>query len=84
VGEADGPTVEVRGLGNLHALGAMVSPGLYCERGLLHPFIHYDAPPRWLNTPVNPMDNEGNVHISPDPGLGYDVNWDYINSHRVD
>ena len=27
------------GVGNLHVLGAMVSPGLYYERGLLHPFI---------------------------------------------
>jgi len=71
------------GVGNLQALGAMVSPGLCYERGL-HPLIDYDAPPRWLNTPVNPMDNEGNVHISPDPGLGYDVNWDYINSHKLD
>ena len=31
----------------LHVLGAMVSPGLYYERGLLHPFIDYDAPPPW-------------------------------------
>jgi len=27
------------GLGNLHVLGSMVNPGLYYERGLLHPFI---------------------------------------------
>jgi hypothetical protein len=40
------------GGGNLHALGAMVSPGLYYERGLLHPFVDYDTPPPWLNRPV--------------------------------
>jgi hypothetical protein len=30
------------------------------------------------------MDDEGNVHISPEPGLGYDINWDYVNANRVD
>jgi len=83
--EAFGMHLEVHGggVGNLHVLGAMVSPGLYYERGLLHPFIDHDATPVWLNKPVDPMDNEGFVHISPDPGLGYDINWDYINTHLV-
>jgi L-alanine-DL-glutamate epimerase-like enolase superfamily enzyme len=84
--EAFGMHLEVHspGVGNLHALGAMVSPGLYYERGLLHPFVDYDVPPPWLNELVDPMDDEGFVHISPEPGLGYNINWDYINSHRVD
>jgi hypothetical protein len=30
------------------------------------------------------MDDEGYVHISQEPGLGQDINWDYINSHLVD
>ena len=37
-----------------------------------------------FKTLVDPMDDEGNVHISPEPGLGYDINWDYINSNLVD
>src|SRR3954447_2297990 len=84
--EANGMNVEVHGggVGNRHALGAMVSPGLYYERGLLHPFIDYDVPPPWLNTLVDPMDSEGFVHVSPNPGLGQNINWDYINSHKVD
>ena len=65
-------------------LGAIVSPGLYYERGLLHPFIDHDATPAWLNEPVDPMDDEGNVHISPEPGLGQDINWEYINANRLD
>jgi len=48
-------------------LGAMVSPGLYYERGLLHPFIDYDVPPPWLNTLVDPMDDEGNVPSARSP-----------------
>jgi L-alanine-DL-glutamate epimerase-like enolase superfamily enzyme len=77
--------VEVHGgaVDNVHMLGAMVSPGLYDERGLLHPFIDHDATPPWLNEPVDPMDNEGNVHISPNPGLGLNINWDYINKNLV-
>ena len=84
--EAFGMNVEVHspGVGNLHALGAMVSQGMYYERGLLHPFVDYDTPPPWLNELVDPMDDEGFVHISPEPGLGQNINWDYINSHKVD
>jgi L-alanine-DL-glutamate epimerase-like enolase superfamily enzyme len=83
--EAFGMHLEVHGggVGNLHMLGSMVSPGLYYERGLLHPFIDYDETPPWLNKPIDPMDHEGFVHISPDPGLGYDINWDYIKSHQA-
>ena len=71
------------GGGNLRVLGSMVSPGLDYERGLLHPFIDHDETPAWLNKPIDPMDNEGMVHISQDPGLGYDINWDYINKNLV-
>jgi L-alanine-DL-glutamate epimerase-like enolase superfamily enzyme len=52
-------------------------------RSHLHPFIDYDVPPPRLNPPVGPVDDEGFVHVSPDPGLGYDINWDCINSHLM-
>lgn len=83
--EAFGMHMEVHGggVGNLHVLCAMVSPGLYYERGLLHPFVDHDAPPAWLNESVDPMDDEGNVHVSQEPGLGYDVNVDYIRDNLV-
>jgi len=83
--ESFGMHMEVHGggVGNLHVLGSMVSPGLYYERGLLHPFVDYDTPPPWLNALVDPMDDEGFVHISPEPGLGYDINWDYIRDNAL-
>ncbi len=83
--EAFGMAMEVHGggVGNLHALCAMVSPGLYYERGLLHPFVDYDTPAPWLNAIVDPMDDEGYVHVSQAPGLGMDVNWDYIRDNLV-
>src|SRR5258708_11468317 len=75
--------VHGNGVGNLHVLCAMGSPGLYYERGLLHPFIDYDAPPAWLNSPVDPMDAQGQVHVSQSPGLGLDLNWDFIRENLV-
>jgi L-alanine-DL-glutamate epimerase-like enolase superfamily enzyme len=61
----------------------MDSPGLYYERGLLHPFIDYDQPAAWLNRLDDPLDREGNVHVSDLPGLGQDVNWDYIRDNTA-
>jgi L-alanine-DL-glutamate epimerase-like enolase superfamily enzyme len=83
--EAFGMNMEVHGngVGNLHVLCAMGTPGLYYERGLLHPFIDYDATPAWLNSPVDPMDEHGNVHVSPAPGLGQDLNFDYIRENEI-
>jgi L-alanine-DL-glutamate epimerase-like enolase superfamily enzyme len=83
--ESFGMNLEVHGngVGNLHVLCSMSSPGLYYERGLLHPFIDYDATPAWLNAPVDPMDAQGMVHVSQSPGLGLDLNWDYIRANLV-
>jgi L-alanine-DL-glutamate epimerase-like enolase superfamily enzyme len=83
--EAFNMSMEVHGtgVGNLHVLGAMATPGLYYERGLVHPFIDQEVPPPWLNTLVDQMDDEGFVHISQSPGLGYDVNWDFVNGNLL-
>jgi len=84
--ESFGMRMEVHGggPGNFHALCAMGFPGEYYERGLLHPFIDYEQPPAWLNRLDDPMDEEGFVHISQLPGLGQDINWDYINANLVE
>ena len=83
--EAFGMDLEVHGggPGNLHALCAMGIDGKYYERGLLHPFIDYEKPAEWLNALVDPMDDEGYVHVPQSPGLGLDLNFDYIREHAV-
>lgn len=83
--ESFGMRMEVHGggVGNLHMLCSMGFPGEFYERGLLHPFIEWEEPKPWLNKLVDPMDDEGNVHISQDPGLGLDINWDYIQDNLV-
>ena len=84
--ESFGVRMEVHGggPGNLHVLCAMGFPGQYYERGLLHPFIDYDAVPPWLNELPDPMDDQGFVHVSEKPGLGLDINFDYIDANLVD
>jgi len=84
--EAHGVSLEVHGggHGNLHALGAMGILGEYYERGLLHPFYDYEATMPWLNTRIDTVDDEGYVHVPQAPGLGLDINWDFIRSNLVD
>ena len=83
--EAFGVRMEVHGggVGNLHALCAMGIPGEYYERGLLHPFLDYDQPPPWLHELADPLDDQGYVHVSQKPGLGQEINFDYIREHAV-
>ncbi|MBT3266721.1 enolase [Candidatus Poribacteria bacterium] len=83
--EAHGVKMEVHGggPGNLHVLCAMGIPGHYYERGLLHPFVDYEQPSPWLNELTDPMDDEGFVHVSQEPGLGWNINWDYIETHSI-
>lgn len=71
------------GVANLHVLCAMGIPGEYHERGLLHPFIDYDQPPPWLNAVPDPMDDEGYVHVPQKPGLGMDINFDYVRDNII-
>ena len=84
--EAHGVACEIHGggPGNLTALCAMNIPGEFYERGLLHPFVDYDEPPPHLNSIADPLDDEGNVTISDEPGLGWDVNWDWVEANRVE
>ena len=83
--EAHGVAMEVHGGGaaNLHALCAMGIPGEYYERGLLHPFIDYEQPAPWLRAIDDPLDGEGYVHVSQKPGLGQDINFDYVQANLV-
>lgn len=83
--EAHGVGLEVHGggHGNLHALGAMGIPGEYYERGLLHPLYDYEASQPWFRTRVDDIDSEGCVMLPQAPGLGLDLDWEYITAHRV-
>ena len=71
------------GSGNLQLLGAMAIPGEYYERGLLHPHVDFDAEKPWLKSVIDPVDREGNVPIPQRPGLGDEIDWDFIRDNLV-
>ena len=71
------------GFGNLQVLGATSEDVCeYYERGLLGPNARYDIAPPYLKAPCDPFD-DGLVSVPQTPGLGYEINWDYIDDHRV-
>jgi L-alanine-DL-glutamate epimerase-like enolase superfamily enzyme len=83
--ESFGVRLEVHGggPGNLQVMGAMGIPGEYYEYGLLHPFINHEETTPWLREPVDRVDAKGNVRLPQRPGLGMDLNWDFINANRL-
>jgi L-alanine-DL-glutamate epimerase-like enolase superfamily enzyme len=68
------------GSGNLAVLGATTS-GRWYERGLLHPMSDYDEPPPHLRSRIDSMDADGFVTLPEAPGLGDDLDHDYIHDH---
>ncbi|MFB0522375.1 MAG: enolase C-terminal domain-like protein, partial [Candidatus Bathyarchaeia archaeon] len=85
--EAYGVKCELHGggFGNLQILGA-TSPKLceWYERGLLGPNFDYEKPRPPLKKICDPMDNDGNVLIPQTPGLGMEIDWNYIERNRID
>ena len=83
--ESFGMACEIHGggAGNLHVTGSMWN-GRWYERGLLHPFIDYEEPDPWLNSIVDPMDGEGFVKLPLSPGLGEDVNFEFITENLIE
>ena len=55
----------------------------YFERGLLELDEVHTSTPLYLQSPCDPMDDDGNVLLPDGAGLGYDLNWDYIDTHRI-
>ncbi|HEY3082932.1 MAG TPA: enolase C-terminal domain-like protein [Chloroflexota bacterium] len=77
---------ELHGTGwaHLQLLGATPEATcLYYERGLLRPGLDDPLAAPYLKSIPDPLDDDGNVVISPRPGLGLDLNWDYIDEHRI-
>lgn len=87
VAEAYGQRCEIHmsGWGNLHVIGATPEDtSEYYEKGLMAPGVDYDASVQYLKHNCDPIDAEGFVHLPTGPGLGYEIEWDYINDNLVD
>jgi L-alanine-DL-glutamate epimerase-like enolase superfamily enzyme len=82
--ESFGMSCEVHGTGagNLAVCAAIANTTWY-ERGLLHPFLDYDRPPEHLRRIDDEMDQEGFVRLRDEPGLGQDLDLDWILAHAV-
>ena len=83
--EAFNVSCEIHGAssGNL-ALVTGAGAGTWYERALMHPQFDYDTPAPHLNTIIDPVDVHGRVHAPITPGLGDDLNLDYIDDHIVE
>jgi L-alanine-DL-glutamate epimerase-like enolase superfamily enzyme len=76
--------MHMSGFGNLQILGATSEDVCeYYERGLEAPGVEYDSPPPYLRTPCDPLHEDGTVRVPDAPGMGYELNWDYIREHQV-
>ena len=87
VAQAFGIQCEMHGGGwaNSQILGATTEATCeYFERGLLRPDFDYETPPPYLESIVDPMDEDGNVILPQTPGLGFAFNWDYINDNLIE
>lgn len=86
IAEAAGIKCEMHmsGFANLQILGATSEDVCeYYERGLLGPMVEYDVPQPFLHEICDPMDSEGNVTVPTEPGMGYKINWDYIDDNLL-
>ena len=70
------------GPGNLAVLGGFYN-GRWYERGLLHPSVDYDQVPEYLNSIIDPMGDDGMIPMPEGPGLGEDINFDWIAANTV-
>lgn len=75
---------EIHGNGAPNLVLAAIARNVrWYERGLLHPFLEYDEGFDYLNTLADPMDKDGFVHLSDKPGMGEDINFDFIDDNLV-
>ena len=86
VSEAYGLRCEyhVGGWANLQVMGATPEDtSEYYEKGLLAPGVDYDASHPYLKNTCDKLDAEGYVTVPTLPGLGYEIEWDYIDDNLV-
>ena len=76
--------IHMSGFANLQILGSTSEDTCeYYERGLLAPGIDGDTPPPYLQEICDPLDPDGYVTIPQGPGMGYQIEWDYVADNRI-
>jgi L-alanine-DL-glutamate epimerase-like enolase superfamily enzyme len=85
--EGFGLDVELHGPGPVHRhIMTSVRNTNFYELGLVHPCVKTNRPPVYIDysDDLDAIDAEGNVHAPDGPGIGVDLDWDYIRKNRVD
>jgi L-alanine-DL-glutamate epimerase-like enolase superfamily enzyme len=76
--------MHMAGWGNLQVCGATPEDtSEYYEKGLLAPGVDYDKPHPYLSNTCDRIDAEGYVHLPKGPGMGYEIEWDYIDDNLI-
>jgi L-alanine-DL-glutamate epimerase-like enolase superfamily enzyme len=76
--------MHMSGFGNLQILGATSEDVCeYYERGLEAPGIDCNEVPPYVRAICDPLDGDGYVPIPQAPGLGYEIDWGYIEANRL-
>ncbi len=73
------------GIAHRHCVAAIRNSNYY-ELGLLHPLIKHTKPPIYppeFTDELENIDANGHVPVPQGPGLGVELDWDYINAHHV-
>ena len=86
IAEAYGIKCEIHmsGYANLQLLGSTSEDVCeFYERGLVAPGIDCNDPPPYMNSLGDSLDSDGYVKLPEYPGMGYDINWDYIESNKI-
>ena len=85
--EAHGLDMELHGggLAHRHIMSALRNANYY-ELGLVHPLVADTKPPiyaerRWLDE-LDSVDDRGCVEVPDGPGLGVDIDWDFVRAHQ--
>ena len=74
------------GIAHRHCVAAIRNSNYY-ELGLLHPLLKHTKPPIYppeFTDELENIDANGHVPVPQGPGLGVELDWDYINAHHVD
>jgi L-alanine-DL-glutamate epimerase-like enolase superfamily enzyme len=74
------------GLAHRHCVSAVRNTNYY-ELGLLNPKVKHTKPPIYppeFLDELESIDEKGHVVVPEGPGLGVEMDWDYINAHRTE
>ena len=83
--EGFGLDVELPGPGPVHRhVMSAIRNTHFFEVGLVHPLVKTIWPSIYQNytDDLDCIDNEGNVYAPDGPGIGVDIDWDWIKHHK--